>query len=73
METSCFSCEKNIKNKNSSVRRTKQNRLMLVSNLANCSKKISRFIENKKASALLSKLGIRTLLSNILLIGNILF
>ena len=30
MEPHCFSCKKNTVNENSSVRRTKQNRLMLV-------------------------------------------
>ena len=34
METYCVSCNKNNTNKNSSFRRTKQNRLMLVSNCA---------------------------------------
>ena len=32
METYCVSCRKNTVNKNSSVRRTEQNRLILVSN-----------------------------------------
>ena len=36
METYCVSCKKN---KNSSVRKTKQNRLMLLSNSAVCGKK----------------------------------
>ena len=40
METYCVSCKKNTVNKNSSVRRTKQNRLMVVSNCAVCGKKI---------------------------------
>ena len=39
METYCVSCKKNTVNKNSSVRRTKQNRLMVVSNCAVCGKK----------------------------------
>ena len=32
METYCLSCKKNTANKNYSVRKTKQNRLMLTSN-----------------------------------------
>ena len=60
METYCVSCKKNTANKNSSVRRTKQNRLMLVSNCAICGEKKSRFIKNQEASVLLSNLGIRT-------------
>ena len=48
METYCFSRGKNTGNKNSSVKKTKQNRLMLVSNCAVCGKKKSRFIKNQK-------------------------
>ena len=46
LETYCVSCEKNTANKISSVRITKQNRLMLVSNCTVCGKKKSRFIKN---------------------------
>ena len=38
-ETYCGSCKKNTASKNSSVRRTKENTLMLVSNCAICGKK----------------------------------
>ena len=48
----CVSCEKNAVNKNSSVGRTEQNRLMLVSKCVVCGKKISRFIKNQEASRL---------------------
>ena len=68
METYFVSCKKNTANKSYSVRRTKQTRLMLVSNCAICGKKKSRFIKNQESSGLLSKLGIRVPLSNILLI-----
>ena len=47
METYCFSWKKNTTNENSSVRKTKQNRLMLLSNCAVCGKKRSTFIKNK--------------------------
>ena len=40
METYCVSCKKNTANKKFSVKRTKQNRLMLVSDFTICSKKI---------------------------------
>ena len=60
-------------NKDSSVRRNKQNRLILLANRAVCVKKKSRFIKNLKASRSLIKLGIRTPLSNSLLIGDTLF
>ena len=39
METYCVSCKKNTANENSSVRKTKPNRLILLSNCATCSKK----------------------------------
>ena len=54
MKTYCVSCKKNTTNKSSSVRRTKQNRLILVSNCAICVKKKSRIIGNQEQS----KLGI---------------
>ena len=47
METYCVSC-KNTVNENSSVRKTKQTRLMLLSNFAVCGKKKSTFIKNKE-------------------------
>ena len=46
METYSVSCNKNTANKNSTVRKTKQNRLMLLSNCAASGKKNSRFIKN---------------------------
>ena len=42
MKTYCVSCKKNTVNKNYSFRRTKQNRLMLVSNYIICGVKKSR-------------------------------
>ena len=55
METYCVSCKKKTANKTSSVRRTKQNRLTLVSNSSICSKKKSKFFKNQRASELLSE------------------
>ena len=52
METYCVSCKKNTMNKSSSVRRTEQNRLMLLSNCAFCTKKKSRFFKNQEANRL---------------------
>ena len=48
----CISCKKNTANKKSRVRRTIQNRLMLLSNCAVSGKKTSRFIKNQEASRL---------------------
>ena len=44
----CLSCKKNIVNKNSRARRTKQNRLLFVSNCAICGKKKWRFVKNQE-------------------------
>ena len=48
METYCVSCKKYTENENSNVRKTKQNRLMLLSNCAVCGKKKSTFLKNEK-------------------------
>ena len=48
METYCVSCKENTANKNSSVRTTKQNRLMLLSSCAVCCQKKLAFIKNKE-------------------------
>ena len=61
----CYvSYKKNTANKNYSVRITKLNRLIPISNCAIC---------GKKNDGSLSKLGTRTLLSTFSLIGYILF
>ena len=48
MEICCVSCKKYTENKNSYVRKTKQNRLMLLPNCAVCVKKKLTFIKNKE-------------------------
>ena len=48
IETYCFSCKKYNANENSRVRKTKQNRLMLLSNCAVCGNKKSTFVKNKE-------------------------
>ena len=48
METYCVGCKKNTANENSNIRKTKQNRLMLLSNFAICGKKKWTFIRNKE-------------------------
>ena len=48
MENYCTTCKKNTTNINSSVRKTKQNRLMLVSNCTICSKKNQNLLKIKK-------------------------
>ena len=48
MATYCVSCKKNIGNENSSFRKAKQIRFMLLSNCAVSCKKKSNFIRNKE-------------------------
>ena len=50
METYCASCKKNTEDKNSSVRKTKQNRLMLLPNCIIFGKKKLTFIKNQELS-----------------------
>ena len=50
METYCVSFKKNTGNKNSSVKRSKQNTWMFVSICSVCGKKKSRFIKNKEVN-----------------------
>ena len=46
---------------------------MMLSECAICGSKKSRFIKHQKAKGLLTKLGIKTLLSKIPILGDILF
>ena len=46
---------------------------MLLSKCAKCGSEKSRFIKNQEAKGLLRNLGIRTPLSNVPLLGDILF
>ena len=48
MEMYCGSCKKYTANENSSVKKTKQNRLMILSNCAICGKKRLTFIKNEE-------------------------
>ena len=50
MKTYCVSGKKYTANENSSFRKTKQNRLMILSNCGVCGKKKSTFIKNKEFS-----------------------
>ena len=53
METYCVSCKKYTANKNSSVRKTKQNRLMLLSNCPLCGKKNRHLLKTKNSTTLI--------------------
>ena len=73
MKSHCLKCRKDTENINSKVSKTSHGRIMILSKYAICSSKKSRFIKNQEAKGLLSNLGIRTPLSKVPILGDILF
>ena len=73
MESYSLKCKKYTKNITLQVSSTSNGKLMILSKCAICGSKKSRFIKNQEAKGLLSKLGIKTPLSKIPLLGDILF
>ena len=72
MESYCLKCRKNTENINLKVSKTSNNRIMVLSKCAICGSKKSRFIKNQEAKGLLSNLGLRTPLSKVPILGDIL-
>ena len=68
----CLKCRKDTENINRRVSKTSNGRTMLLSKRAICENKKSRFIKNQEANQL-SNLGIRTSLSKVPLLGDVLF
>ena len=73
MESYCLKFRKNTENINPEVLSTSNGRVMILSKCAICGSKKSRFIKHQEAKGLLRKLGIKTSLSKIPLLGDILF
>ena len=73
MKSYCLKCRKNTENINPRVSKTSNGRTMVLSKCAICGSKKSRFIKNQKAKGPLSKLGIKTPLSKVPILGDILF
>ena len=73
MKSYCLKCKKDTENINSKVSKTGNDRTVILSKCAICGRKKSRFIKNQEAKGLLSNLGIRTPLSKVPILGNILF
>ena len=69
----CLKCRKDTENINPSVSNTSNGRTMILSKCAICGSKKSRFIKNQEAKGLLSNLGIKTPLSKVPILGDILF
>ena len=73
MKFYCLKCRKDIENINPKVSGTSNGKAMILSKQTICGNKKSRFIKNQEAKWLLSNLGIRTPLSKVALLGDILF
>ena len=71
MESYCLKCEKNTENIDPDISSTSNGRVMILSNCPICGSKKSRFIKNQVAKGLLSKLGIKTPLSKVAILGHI--
>ena len=69
----CLKCRKNTERKNLRVVKTKNERIMILSNSAVCGIKNSRFIREQEASGILNSIGSGAPLSTIPLAGPILF
>ena len=72
MKSYCLKCRKDTENVNPRVSNTSNGKTML-SKYAICGSKKSRFIRNQEAKELLSNLGLRTPLSKVPILGDILF
>ena len=73
MESYCLKCKKHTKNIDSQVSSASNGKFMILSKCAICGSKNSKFIKKQEAKGILSSLGIKTPLSKIALLGDILF
>ena len=73
MKSYYLKCKKDTENINPRVSNTSNGKTVLLLKCAKCGSKKSRFIKNYKAKGLLSNLGIRTPLSKVPILDDILF
>ena len=73
MKSYCLKCRKNTENIDLNIPRTSNGKAIILSKCAICSRKKSRFIKNQEAKRLLNNLGIKTPLSKVPILGDILF
>ena len=73
MKSYCLTYRKNTENINPKVSKTSNGGTMVLSKCAICDSKKSRFIKNQEAKGLLSNLGIKTPLSKVPILSDILF
>ena len=73
MDSYCLKCKKHTKNIDPQVSSTSNGKLMMLSKCAICGSRKSKFIKKQDAKGILSGLGIKTPLSKIPLLGEVLF
>ena len=73
MLSHCLKGKKNTECINPRVSSTSHDRTMILSKCAICGSKKSKFIKKQEAKGLLSSLGIRTPLTKISVLGDVLF
>ena len=73
MESYCLKCKKDTENINPQVSSASNGKIMILSKCAICNGKKPKFINQQEAKGLLSKLGIKTPLGKIPILGDILF
>ena len=73
MKSYCLKCRKDTENINPEVSSTSTDRAMILSKCAICGSKKSRFIKDQKPKGLLSNWGVRTPLSKVPILGDIVF
>ena len=69
----CLKCKKNTESIDPKVSATSNGKTMILSKCAICGAKKSKFIKKQKAKGLSSNLGIKTPLSKIPILGDVLF
>ena len=69
----CLVCKRNTENKDAKMIKTKNGRLILSSKCVICGNQKLRYMKEQEAKGLLSNLGIKTPLSKIPLLGDLLF
>ena len=73
MESYCLKCKKHTKNMGPQGSSASNGKLMILSKCAICGGRKSKFIKKQDAKGILSSLGIKTPLSKIPLLGDVLF
>ena len=73
MKSNCLKCRKDTENIDPKISSSSNGRAMILSKCTICGSKKLRFIKNQEAKGLLSNLGIKTPLSKVPILGDILF